>query len=280
MQIISDLEKMQGIGLRSRLDRKKLALVPTMGFFHEGHLSLMRWARENADHVVVSLFVNPAQFAPGEDLDQYPSDVNRDMELARSLGVDYFFTPEADDLYPHDFDTWVETPGLSNKLCGQFRPTHFRGVATIVCKLFNLTMPYTAVFGLKDRQQIMVIKRIVRDLNLSVFIEGRPTIREHDGLAMSSRNAYLTPAQRENAANIYKGLVMTREKVLSGETQCNEAEDQLIKYYLENIPGSVIDYVRIVSSTLERVSRAGHGDFLAVAVKIGRARLIDNIDLY
>lgn len=280
MQIISDLEIMQGIGLRSRLDRKKLALVPTMGFFHEGHLSLMRWARENADHVAVSLFVNPAQFAPGEDLDQYPSDVNRDMELARSLGVDYFFMPEADDLYPFDFDTWVETPGLSNKLCGQSRPTHFRGVATIVCKLFNLTMPYVAVFGLKDRQQIMVIKRIVMDLNLPVFIEARPTIREHDGLAMSSRNAYLAPGQRESAANIYKGLVMTRGKVLSGKTHCKELEDQLIKYYLENIPGSVIDYVGIVSSTLERVSRAGHGDFLAVAVKIGQARLIDNIDLY
>jgi pantoate--beta-alanine ligase len=280
MQIISDLEQMQGIGLRSRLNRKKLALVPTMGFFHEGHLSLIRWARENADQVVVSLFVNPAQFSPGEDLDQYPSDVHRDMQLARSLGVDYFFMPEADDLYPHDFDTWVETPGLSKNLCGQSRPSHFRGVATIVCKLFNLTMPYTAVFGLKDRQQLMVIKRMVRDLNWSILIEGRPTIREHDGLAMSSRNAYLTPVQRESAANIYKGLVMTRNKVLSGKTYCKELEDQLIKYYLENIPGSDIDYVRIVSLTLERVSRAGHGHFLAVAVKLGRARLIDNIDLY
>lgn len=281
MHVVRDLKKIQDIGFASRLDRKKLALVPTMGFFHQGHLSLMRWAKENADRVAVSVFVNPAQFGPGEDLDQYPRDHERDMELAKSLGIDYFFMPEADDLYPQGFDSWVELPGFSKKLCGISRPIHFKGVTTIVCKLLNLTMPHTAVFGLKDRQQFLIIQKMVNDLNMPVIIEGRPTIREHDGLAMSSRNAYLNPAQRESAPIIYNGLLMIRHEVLSGRTNCRQLEDQLKNYYLENITGSDIDYVSIVNSAnLESSSRAGHGDFMAVAVRLGRARLIDNIDLY
>jgi pantoate--beta-alanine ligase len=272
---------MQDAGLKALQTGKKIALVPTMGFFHEGHLSLMRWAKDNADEVVVSLFVNPAQFGPGEDIDRYPRDMDRDIELAKSLGIDLFFVPESGDLYPEGFDTWVETPGLSKKLCGESRPGHFRGVATIVCKLLNLTMPGIAVFGRKDRQQLMIIRKMVTELDLPVVIEGRPTYREHDGLAMSSRNAYLSPGQRESAPHIYKGLLMVRDHVLSGKTDCREIEKMLAGYYLEKIPESVIDYVRIVdSSTLERPPRAGEGTFLAVAVKLGRARLIDNIDLY
>ncbi len=272
---------MQDAGLKALQTGKKIALVPTMGFFHEGHLSLMRWAKDNADEVVVSLFVNPAQFGPGEDLDRYPRDMDRDIELAKLLGIDFFFVPDSLDLYPEGFDTWVETPGLSKQLCGESRPGHFTGVATIICKLLNLTMPGIAVFGRKDRQQLMIIRKMVKELDLPVVIEGRPTYREHDGLAMSSRNAYLSPGQRKSAPHIYKGLLMVRDHVLSGKTDCLEIEKMLAGYYLENIPGSVIDYVRIVdSSTLERPPRAGEGTFLAVAVKLGRARLIDNIDLY
>ena len=280
MDIISNLGQVRDLCFKVRLARKKLALVPTMGFFHEGHLSLMKWAKKNADEVIVSLFVNPTQFGPGEDLEQYPRDPERDMKLAEAVGIDYFFTPEAGDLYPESFDTWIETPGLSKKLCGGCRPNHFRGVATIVCKLLHLTMPHIAVFGRKDRQQLIIIQKMVSDLNIPVAIEGRPTFREHDGLAMSSRNSYLTPDQRKRASHIYKGLLMTRNEVLSGKTGCKELEDQLVKYYLENLPECDIDYVRIVdSATLESPSGAGPDTFLAVAVRLGRARLIDNIDL-
>ncbi|MFP4110293.1 MAG: pantoate--beta-alanine ligase [Desulfonatronovibrio sp.] len=280
MDIITDCEKMQSIGLKARQTGISLALVPTMGFFHEGHLSLMRWAGNNADKVVVSLFVNPAQFGPGEDLERYPRDQQRDMDLARSLGVDFFFIPEPDDIYPPGFDTWVESSGLSRKLCGKSRPGHFRGVATVVCKLLNIVMPAMAVFGRKDRQQLLIIRKMVRDLNMPVIIEGRPTFREPDGLAMSSRNAYLTPEERKLAPHIYKGMQMIRSEALSGETGCKELEARLVKYYRENMPGCEIDYVRIAESeTLERPESPGPGTFLAAAVKLGRARLIDNIDL-
>lgn len=271
---------MQSAGLKARQTGLSLALVPTMGFFHEGHLSLIRWAGNNADKVVVSSFVNPAQFGPGEDLDRYPRNQQQDMNLAESLGVEYFFIPDADDIYPQGFDTWVDSPGLSRKLCGKSRPGHFRGVATVVCKLLNMTMPAMAVFGRKDRQQLLIIRKMVRDLNMPVRIEGRPTFREPDGLALSSRNIYLTPDQRRLAPSVYKGMQMIRNEVLSGKTDCEELEARLVKYYLENMLGCEIDYARIVDSeTLDRPAIPGPGTFLAAAVKLGRARLIDNIDL-
>ncbi len=280
MNIITGPEEMRQTSQELSKQGKKLALVPTMGFFHEGHLSLMRWAKENADQVVVSLFVNPAQFAPGEDLEQYPRDHERDMRLAESLGVNYFFMPGQMQLYPEEFDTWVDIPGLSGKLCGRTRPDHFRGVATIVCKLLNLTMPEIAVFGLKDRQQFLIIRKMVTELDMPVIIQGRPTVREKDGLAMSSRNAYLDSDERRQAAFIHKGLLKIREKVASGNVNVQELEECLINYYQDNIPGCRVDYVSIVDeSTLESVPRAGNGTFLAVAVNLGRARLIDNIEL-
>jgi pantoate--beta-alanine ligase len=280
MDIIKNPSEMQAAALKALQSGKKTALVPTMGFFHEGHLSLIRWARDNADKVVVSLFVNPAQFGPGEDLERYPRDMDRDVRMAESSGVDCLFAPRPGELYPPGFDTWVESPGLSQKLCGESRPGHFRGVATIVCKLFNLTLPGLAVFGLKDRQQLMIISKMVRELDLPVDIVARPTHRESDGLAMSSRNAYLSPEQRKSAPHIYKGLLMIRDHVRSGKTDCQELEKLLAGYYLKNIPGAIIDYLRVVdSSTLKRPSMAGEGTFLAAAVKLGRARLIDNIDL-
>lgn len=280
MDIINNPAKIQDACLKARQARKKIALVPTMGFFHEGHLSLMRWAKKNADKVVVSSFVNPAQFCPGEDLDRYPRDHDRDIKLADCIGIDFFFIPRAGDLYPEGFDTWVETRELAKILCGRSRPGHFRGVATIVCKLLNLTMPQIAVFGRKDRQQLMVIKKMVRDLNMPVIIEGRPTLREPDGLAMSSRNAYLAPEQRKKAPYVYKGLLKIRNEVLSGRTDCKELQTRLAEYYQKNIPGCVVDYVCIADQAgLESPSRAGPGTFLAVAVWLGRARLIDNLDL-
>lgn len=271
---------MQETSLKARLAGKTIALVPTMGFFHKGHISLMHWARKNSDMVVVSLFVNPAQFGPDEDLALYPHDEKRDVKIAESAGADYLFMPRAEDLYPRGFDTWVETPGLSSVLCGESRTGHFRGVTTIVCKLFNLVVPHIAVFGKKDRQQLLIIEKMVRDLNIPVRIKGKSTFREEDGLAMSSRNSYLNPEQRSAAPKVYQGLKKARAEVLAGRNESRVLEDLLVKYYKENIPGVGIDYVRVVSlSTLERASRAGPETFLAVALRLGRARLIDNIDL-
>lgn len=270
---------MQGKALEIRKAGINSGLVPTMGYFHHGHLSLMEWARENCELVIVSLFVNPAQFGPGEDLAKYPRNLERDIAMAESRGVDYLFTPDPADIYPKGYDTWVEIPALSRELCGRSRPGHFRGVATIVCRLFNLTLPHTAVFGQKDRQQLMVIKRMVRDLNIPVVIKGIPIVREDDGLAMSSRNAYLTPEERRAAPNIYRGMVMARDMVRSGTADPETLKQNLEGYYQKNIPGMKIDYIEIVDSeTLQPPEKAGPGTFLAVALKLGQTRLIDNLD--
>lgn len=280
MKLVNSISEMQNIGLSAIVGGQKLAFVPTMGFFHDGHLSLMRWAKEHADEVVVSLYVNPAQFAPNEDLDSYPRDIERDMELARDIGVDHMFFPSTRDLYPAGFDTWVEVPGLSRTLCGRSRPQHFRGVSTIVCKLLNIVRPFMAVFGQKDRQQLLIIEKMVKELNIPVLIEGRPTCREADGLAMSSRNSYLSTEQRNLAPHIYQGLRIIKDEVLSGNTNPLKLEQNLREYYLHNIPGSEIDYIKIVdANTLEQPDLAGKNSFMAVAVRLGRARLIDNIVL-
>ncbi|MFN2266681.1 MAG: pantoate--beta-alanine ligase [Desulfonatronovibrio sp.] len=279
MEIISNPAQMQGKALEVRKAGINSGLVPTMGYFHQGHLSLMEWARENCGLVIVSLFVNPAQFGPGEDLGKYPRNLERDIEMAESKGVDFLFTPASADLYPQGYDTWIEVPALSRELCGRSRPGHFRGVATIVCRLFNLTLPHTAVFGEKDRQQLMVIKRMVRDLNIPIVIKGIPTVREDDGLAMSSRNAYLTPEERRVAPNIYRGMVMARDMVHSGTTEVEVLKQNLKDYYQTNIPGMKIDYIEIVDSeTLQFPGKAGPGTFLTVALKLGQTRLIDNLD--
>lgn len=279
MEIISNPAQMQDKALEIRRADIKSGLVPTMGYFHQGHLSLMKWARENCELVIVSLFVNPSQFGPGEDLNKYPRNLERDIEMAESKGVDFLFTPAPADIYPQGYDTWIEVPGFSKELCGRSRPGHFRGVATIVCRLFNMTLPHTAVFGQKDRQQLMIIKRMVEDLNIPVVIKGLPTVREDDGLAMSSRNAYLTLDERKVAPNIYRGMIMVRDMVRSGTTD-PEALKQILKdYYQINIPGMKIDYIEIRNSeTLQFPQEAGPGTFLAVALKLGQTRLIDNLE--
>lgn len=279
MEIISNPTQMQSKALEIRKAGIKSGLVPTMGYFHQGHLSLMQWARENCELVLVSLFVNPAQFGPGEDLEKYPRNLDRDIEMAEASNVDCLFTPSPANLYPQGYDTWIEVPALSKELCGRSRPGHFRGVATIVCKLFNLTLPHTAVFGQKDRQQLMVIKRMVKDLNIPVVIKGIPTVREDDGLAMSSRNAYLTSEERRVAPNIHRGMVMAREMIWSGTTDPEALKQSLAEYYRINIPGVKIDYIEIVDSeTLQFPQEAGPGTFLAVALNLGHTRLIDNLE--
>ncbi len=278
MQVVSSVREFQNQCLSLRCSGQVTALVPTMGYFHEGHVSLMRWARENADTLLVSLFVNPAQFGPAEDLDRYPRDLDRDKDLAREVGVDVLFSPEADQVYKPDHDTWVDVPGLSAYLCGQSRPHFFRGVCTVVCKLLNLALPHKAVFGQKDWQQMVVVTRMARDLNLPVEIVGRPTVREEDGLAMSSRNAYLSENERRQAAHIYAGLQEVQKMVNGGERQTSRLKDYLTQYYTRNVPSGRIDYVEFVHPW-ELIPREDVQDqvLVAVAVHVGSARLIDNM---
>jgi len=280
MQIITDPGQFQDLCFRQRCAGVVTALVPTMGFYHEGHLELMRWARQNADLVVVSLFVNPAQFGPNEDFSTYPRDFERDRQLAEEQGVDILFAPKASDLYPDNHATWVNVPELSRNLCGQSRPHFFQGVCTVVCKLLNLALPTMAVFGEKDRQQLIIVTRMVQDLNLPVRIVGRPTVREDDGLAMSSRNAYLSREERQQAAGIYAGLNEASAWAASGVNDTAEIVSRLRDYYARNIPSGRIDYVELVDpESLEKLDTVGDRALLAVAVHLGQARLIDNIIL-
>ncbi len=280
MEVIKDPSSIQELTLKLRCSSKITSLVPTMGFFHEGHLSLMKWARENSDVVFVSLFVNPTQFGPKEDFSRYPRDFERDKELAEEVGVDYLFAPEKDEIYKEDHATWVGVPKLSQYLCGKSRPGHFQGVCTIVLKLFNLVNPHIAVFGEKDYQQLVIIKKMVEDLNVPVKVVGRPIVREIDGLAMSSRNTYLTPSQRKEAINIYKGLLKARDWVKNGLRDSETIISRLTECYMEHIPSGEIDYIDIVNpNTLVHEKEIKERALLAVAVYLGKARLIDNIML-
>ena len=271
---------MQELGLVWRREGLTVGLVPTMGYWHEGHLSLMRWAREHCDVLVASIFVNPTQFGPGEDLENYPSDLERDSALAREAGVDALFTPVRDDMYTPDHGTWVTVPELTTNLCGRSRPIHFRGVATVVCKLFNLVQPTFAVFGEKDWQQLAVIRKMTRELDIPVRIEGRPIMREADGLAMSSRNVYLTPEERAVAPHIRKGLLLLEDLVRSGESDAAALKGAVEKYYEAHIPMGRLDYLELVDpATIETVDRVRADVLAAVALRLGKARLIDNIHI-
>ena len=278
MEIVSSSDIAEKLCRQARQSKQIISLVPTMGFFHAGHMSLIRWAKEQSTMLVVSLFVNPAQFGPDEDFDRYPQDLERDARLAEEAGVDLLFTPEARDIYPAGFSTWVEVESFSHLLCGSKRPGHFRGVSTIVCKLLNLIRPHMAVFGQKDWQQWIIIRKMVRDLNMEVDVPGRPTVREADGLAMSSRNAYLSGEERNSAPHVYQGLLHVRELFHSGQTDREVLENLLLKYYRDNLPQAEVDYVRIVDAqTLGTSRQAGPGSLAAVALKLGGTRLIDNI---
>ncbi len=253
-----------------------IGFVPTMGYLHEGHLSLMEAARRQNDKVVVSIFVNPIQFGPGEDLDAYPRDFGRDQALCGQAGVDLIFHPEAAELYAPDFCTYVDMDGLTAELCGKSRPTHFRGVCTVVCKLFHIVTPDRAYFGQKDAQQLAVIRRMVRDLSMAVEIVGCPIVREADGLAKSSRNTYLSPQERQAALVLSQAVALGRRLVAQGEKDAQRVVDAM-KAHIAQEPLARIDYVQAVDGvSMEPVQQVKAPLLVALAVYIGNTRLIDN----
>ncbi|RKY55580.1 MAG: pantoate--beta-alanine ligase [Candidatus Neomarinimicrobiota bacterium] len=279
MKIFRTIKNLRNELAHFRRVGKTIGLVPTMGYFHGGHLSLMDVARKDSDVVVVSLFVNPTQFGPNEDLERYPRDFERDRQLAEERGVDIIFYPDVKEMYPEPFYTYVYTEKLSKVLCGASRPIHFRGVTTIVAKLFNIVQPDIAVFGQKDAQQAIIIKQMVKDLNFPIKIIVAPIIREKDGLAMSSRNKYLSFEEREQAVVINRALTEAYKKVQSGVKNAKDIE-YLIRKIINEATLAKIEYIKIVDdSTLENVESIEAGTFAAVAVFFGKTRLIDNVIL-
>ncbi len=270
MQVTSEKIRRQG---------QTISFVPTMGFLHDGHLSLLREGRKLGDYLILSIFINPTQFGPGEDLEAYPRDTEKDLDLAGKEGVDLVFMPDADMLYGKKFQTYVQLEKLPHYLCGVSRPTHFRGVATVVTKLFNIIKPHIAIFGQKDFQQLAVIRQTVSDLNFDIEIKGIPTVRESDGLAMSSRNAYLTPDQRSSAICLYKSLGKAATLVRKGEKNSSVIIDKTIDF-IRSYPETRIDYVSVCDpDTIENVDTIDRPVLMALAVFIGKTRLIDNMIL-
>ncbi|MBU1888358.1 MAG: pantoate--beta-alanine ligase [Candidatus Omnitrophica bacterium] len=266
------------VGLLKRKG-KVVGFVPTMGFLHEGHLSLIRKARKDSDCVVVSIFVNPTQFGPKEDFKKYPRDLKKDLALCQCSGVDMVFVPDLKSMYPKGFSTYVNVEELTKGLCGASRPGHFRGVTTIVTKLFNIASPDIAYFGQKDAQQAVVIKKMARDLDMPVRIKVMPIARERDGLAMSSRNAYLNPAERSQAPALYKSLRLARDLYESKERDPEKIIAGMRKL-IERERHARIEYISIVDpETLVGVNRISGKTLVALAVKIGKIRLIDNMML-
>jgi len=276
MKIIRTVREMQDYSEALRNQGKKVAFVPTMGYFHEGHLDLMREGRRRADCVVVSIYVNPTQFGPSEDLEKYPRNFERDSQLAEDVGVDVIFFPSNAEMYPEHYQTYVTVEGVTKNLCGLSRPGHFRGVATVCAKLFNMVKPHLAIFGKKDFQQLITIKRMVADLNMDLTIVGMPTTREIDGLAMSSRNVYLSPEERQSALCLSRSLITARKQYAQGERDAGRILES-IKAYIEETPLTRIDYLKICSTTtMEDVSSLEGESVLALAVFVGSTRLIDN----
>lgn len=253
-----------------------IGFVPTMGYLHEGHQSLIQRAANENDRVVVSIFVNPMQFGPSEDLDSYPRDLEHDVALCEATGVDLIFHPKATEMYSHDFCSFVDMNGLTEGLCGKSRPVHFRGVCTVVNKLFNIVSADRAYFGQKDAQQLAVIKRMVRDLNIDIEIVGCPIIREKDGLAKSSRNTYLSPEKRKAALVLNRSMVIGQQLVEQGERNA----ENVIRAITDNIntePLAKIDYVEVVDAlSMEKTDKIERSILVAIAVYIGKTRLIDN----
>ncbi len=277
MEIIHSPAEMAARSRELRRQGQRIGFVPTMGYFHEGHLALMRMAARHADQVVVSLFVNPMQFGEGEDLDRYPANWQRDCELAGQEGVSILFAPDRSDMYPTDFRTTVSVAELPRYLCGADRPGHFDGVTTVVCKLFNLVRPHVAVFGEKDFQQLAIIRQMVRDLNMDVDILGHPIVREPDGLAMSSRNSYLDHNMRKSALALNKALTLARQRYAQGE-QDTDVLAREVTELIQGYPDTRINYVSFVNArSLAPVQVADNETLLALAVTIGgKVRLIDN----
>lgn len=275
-QVIKSIEEMQNCAENLRLAGKKIAFVPTMGYFHEGHLALMRKAKKTADCVVVSIYVNPAQFGPREDLSKYPRDFNRDLKMAESVQADVIFFPADSEMYPVNYQTYINVERLTQNLCGISRPTHFRGVTTICLKLFNIVKPHFAIFGKKDLQQYIAIKRMVTDLNLDLQIIGMDTVREPDGMAMSSRNVYLKENERSSALTLVGGLKQAQKLYAAGERKAALIIREVEKI-IKSADATNIDYIKICDTTnLEDIDEIQSQAVIALAVKVGATRLIDN----
>ena len=278
MKIIKTIKELR-TELNQYRHNQTIGFVPTMGYFHKGHLSLMDRAKSEADIVVVSLYVNPTQFGPNEDLDVYPRDFERDEKLAKEHGVDILFYPDNAEMYPDGYKTYVYTEDLSRKLCGKSRANHFQGVTTIVAKLFNIVQPDVAIFGQKDHQQAIILQRMVEDLNFPVIMIIAPIVREKDGLAMSSRNKYLNPDERNQAGILSTALQAAKKLVEAGETDATIIR-QTIKEKINTSPLAKIEYIEIINNVdLNAVKTIKKGTFAAVAVFYGKTRLIDNIIL-
>ncbi|GBC97817.1 Pantothenate synthetase [bacterium HR17] len=275
MEVIERPDEMQRRALQWRREGKDIGFVPTMGYFHEGHLALMRRARQECDVVVVSIYVNPLQFGPREDFQRYPRDLPRDLRMAEAVGVDVAFVPKDEDMYPDGFQTFVEVTELARSLEGFYRPNHFRGVATVVVKLLNIVLPNKAYFGEKDFQQLRVVQRMVRDLNMPVEIVPCPTVREPDGLAMSSRNTYLSPAERQAATVLYRALQSADALFRNGERNTVKLKAQVWAVLSEE-PTVFPQYVEIVDAeTLQPVAHIERPAVVLLAAFVGAARLID-----
>lgn len=278
MKIVKTIQEMQALSEDLRKE-KRIGFVPTMGYLHEGHLSLVRKARELGDIVVVSIFVNPIQFGPTEDLSKYPRDFQKDATLLEEEKTDIIFFPDSKEVYPEGYSTYIQVKELENYLCGKARTGHFTGVATVVAKLFNIVKPHFAVFGQKDYQQLRIIEKMVKDLNMDIEIVPYPTVREKDGLAMSSRNTYLNPAEREKAPLIYASIKKVEELFKKGQRKASTLRDEAMKV-LRSKDGVDIEYISICNpDTLIEVDQVKNKALLAIACRVGKTRLIDNIIL-
>ncbi len=277
MKTISKVSEMKNIVNEVKKEGKSIGLVPTMGYFHQGHLSLIREVRKKCDILIASIFVNPTQFGPSEDYERYPRDLGRDELIAEREKVDFIFAPSVSEMYPSGYSTFLEVEGLSKVMCGKSRPAHFRGVTTVVAKLFNLVQPDTAYFGQKDAQQAAIIKKMVSELNMDVEIHICPIVREKDGLAMSSRNAYLNEEERKAALVLYRALLKAKDEIIKGKKDAGEIRKEITEV-IEGEKLARIDYIAIVDpENLQEVDNIEQEVLIAVAVWIGKTRLIDNI---
>jgi len=276
MEIIKNVFEMQNRSRELKAAKKSISFVPTMGFLHEGHLELMRIGRKRADVLVISIFVNPTQFAPNEDFEEYPRDTEGDLKKAEGVGTDIVFMPESDDMYPEGFQSKVSLLKVTRHLCGLSRPHFFDGVATVVTKLFNIVKPDMAIFGQKDFQQLTVIRRMVEDLNMGIEIIGAPIVREKDGLAMSSRNKYLSEEERKSALSLKESIDLATGMVKKGETNADNIISA-IRSLIDGYSFTDIDYINICDTITMEDRKEIHGEsLLALAVNVGKTRLIDN----
>ncbi|OGR11188.1 MAG: pantoate--beta-alanine ligase [Desulfobacula sp. GWF2_41_7] len=276
MDILKTKAEMQTWSKNKKKQSRTLCFVPTMGYLHQGHVSLMEKGKPLCDELILSIFVNPAQFGPNEDLSSYPSNIENDLLLAEKAGVTAVFLPRKENIYPQNFQTEIKLQSLPNHLCGKFRPVHFAGVATVVTKLFNIVMPDKAVFGMKDYQQLQIIRQLVTDLDFDIEIVAGDIIRESDGLAMSSRNVYLSTSQRTSALSLSRSLNLARELLAQGEKEAAAIRNK-IESFIHSFPETMAEYISFCEpTTLEDIEIIEKKVLLALAVKVGKTRLIDN----